>query len=150
MPVLQVIYSRMGWQSIVLSNWQQNSNWFNSSVSLKTKALIWAYVWRKVERIMFLNLIGLFSHALHYHGFHILFCCCCLVANSCQTLTTPYTVACRVVCPCDFPDKNSRVGCHFPLQGICLTQRSNPCLLQVSCIAGGSFTAEPPGKHILF
>ena len=29
----------------------------------------------------------------------------------------------------DFPDKNTRVGCHFLLQGIFLTQGSNPGLL---------------------
>ena len=31
--------------------------------------------------------------------------------------------------PCDFPGKNSRVGCHFLLQGIFPTQGLNPCLL---------------------
>ena len=36
------------------------------------------------------------------------------------------------------------MGCHFLLQGIFLTQRSNPRLC-VSCIASGFFTAEPPG-----
>ena len=29
----------------------------------------------------------------------------------------------------DFPGKNTRVGCHFLLQGIFLTQGSNPHLL---------------------
>ena len=29
----------------------------------------------------------------------------------------------------DFPGKNTKVGCHLRLQGIFLTQRSNPCLL---------------------
>ena len=33
------------------------------------------------------------------------------------------------LCPWDFPGKNTRVGCHFLLQGIVLTQGSNPCLL---------------------
>ena len=35
----------------------------------------------------------------------------------------------RLLCPCDFPGKNSGVGCHFLLQGIFLTQGSNQCLL---------------------
>ena len=37
----------------------------------------------------------------------------------------------RLLCPWDFPDKNARVGRHFLLQGIFLTQGSNPCLLQL-------------------
>ena len=35
----------------------------------------------------------------------------------------------RFLCPWDFPGKDTRVGCHFLLQGIFLTQRSNPGLL---------------------
>ena len=35
----------------------------------------------------------------------------------------------RLLCPWDSPDKNIAVGCHFLLQGIFLTQRSNPGLL---------------------
>ena len=35
----------------------------------------------------------------------------------------------RLLCPWDFPDKNTGVGCHFLLQGIFMTQGSNPCLL---------------------
>ena len=35
----------------------------------------------------------------------------------------------RLLCPWDFWGKNTGVGCHFLLQGLFLTQRSNPCLL---------------------
>ena len=35
----------------------------------------------------------------------------------------------RLLCPWDFPGKNTGVGCHFLLQGIFLTQGSNPHLL---------------------
>ena len=35
----------------------------------------------------------------------------------------------RRLCPGDFPGKNTGVGCHALLQGIFLTQRSNPCLM---------------------
>ena len=45
----------------------------------------------------------------------------------------------RLLCPWDFPGKNTGVGCHALLQGIFLTQGS-------TCIAGGFFMAEPPGK----
>ena len=34
----------------------------------------------------------------------------------------------RLLCPWDFPDKNTGVSCHFLLQGIFLTQGSNPHL----------------------
>ena len=35
----------------------------------------------------------------------------------------------RLLSPWDFPGKNTGVGCHARLQGIFLTQGSNPCLL---------------------
>ena len=35
----------------------------------------------------------------------------------------------RLLCPWNSPGKNTRVGCHFLLQGIFLTQGWNPCLL---------------------
>ena len=34
-----------------------------------------------------------------------------------------------LLCPWDFPGKNTAVDCHFLLQGIFLTQGLNPCLL---------------------
>ena len=54
----------------------------------------------------------------------------------------PWTAATRLLCPWDFPGKNTRMGCHFLLQGIIPTQGLNPHFLQVSCIAGGFLTAE--------
>ena len=35
----------------------------------------------------------------------------------------------RLLCPWDFPGKNTGAGCHFLLQGIFPTQESNPGLL---------------------
>ena len=35
----------------------------------------------------------------------------------------------RLLCPWDFPGKNTRMGCHFLLQGIFLTPGLNPRLL---------------------
>ena len=40
---------------------------------------------------------------------------------------TPQTT--RLLCPWDYPGKNTEVICHFLLQGIFSTQRLNPCLL---------------------
>ena len=42
---------------------------------------------------------------------------------------TLWTVPTRLLCPWDFPRKNTGVGCHFLFQGIFLTQGSNPSLL---------------------
>ena len=38
----------------------------------------------------------------------------------------------RLLCPWDFPSKNTRVGCHLLLQGIFPTQGSNPHFLHCS------------------
>ena len=61
-----------------------------------------------------------------------------LVAKSCLTLHNL-----MLFCPWDFPGKNTGVGSHFLLQGIFLTQESNPVS---SALAGGFFTTVPPGK----
>ena len=42
-------------------------------------------------------------------------------------LSTPWDPA-RLLCPWALPCKNTGVHCHSLLQGILLTQRSNPCL----------------------
>ena len=50
-----------------------------------------------------------------------------LVAQSCLTLHDPMECSppSPLKCPWDFPSKNTRMGCHFLLQGIFPTQRSN-------------------------
>ena len=40
----------------------------------------------------------------------------------------------RLLCPWDFPGKNTRVGCHFLFQGIFLTQELNLGLLHCKWI----------------
>ena len=52
-----------------------------------------------------------------------------LVTLSCPTLCDPWTAACQTLLSRDFPGKDTRVGCHFLLQGILPTQGSNPGLL---------------------
>ena len=53
---------------------------------------------------------------------------------------TPWTVACQVPLSMEFSSKDTGVDCHFLFKGIFPTQGSNPCLICVSCIAGGFFT----------
>ena len=64
---------------------------------------------------------------------------------------TLWTVATRLLCPWDSPGKNTGVGCHGPLQGIFLTQESNPCLLCLLLWQTDCLPLVPPGKpHMLY
>ena len=45
-----------------------------------------------------------------------------------------------------FPGKNTRVGCHFLLQGIFLTQGWNPCLICLLLWQADSLPLEPQGS----
>ena len=78
---------------------------------------------------------------------------CCMFSRpsgfslfSCKvdSVSTPWAVTHHVPMesPWDFPGKNTGVGCHFLLQGIFPTQRSNTRLPHRS----GFFPAEPPGR----
>ena len=54
---------------------------------------------------------------------------CCLVTKSCPALCDPMDCSLTgYVCPWDSLGKSIGVGCHFLLQGIFLTQGSNPGL----------------------
>ena len=61
-----------------------------------------------------------------------------------QLFVTPWTVVHQSVLPWDFPGKNTGVGCHFLLQGIFLTQGSNPCLLRLLHWQAASSPLAPP------
>ena len=61
-----------------------------------------------------------------------------------QLFAILWTIAARLLCPWDSPDKNTGVGCHAILQGIFLTQRSNPGLLHWQT---DSLPAEPPERE---
>ena len=47
-----------------------------------------------------------------------------------QPFATPWAVAQQSTWHMGFPGKDTGVGYHFLIQGICLDQGSNPCLLQ--------------------
>ena len=53
----------------------------------------------------------------------------------------------RLLCTWDFLGKNTRVDCHFLLQGIFLTKGSNLCILYCRHIPAGTLPAEPFGKY---
>ena len=50
----------------------------------------------------------------------------------------------RLLCPCDSPDNNTGVGCHALLQGIFLTQESNPHLFCILHWQAGSLPLASP------
>ena len=50
----------------------------------------------------------------------------------------------RLLCPWDFPDENTGMGCHFLLQGIFPTQGSN--FLNLPHWQADSLPLMPPGK----
>ena len=69
---------------------------------------------------------------LNYYSVHFVngfFVCVCSVVS--YSLRPPGTVARQILCPWNFPGKNTGVGCHFLLQGIFLTQGSNLHLLSL-------------------
>ena len=53
----------------------------------------------------------------------------CMCAQSCLTLRSHGLQAARLLCPWNFPGKNTGVGYHFSLQVIFPTQGLNPHLL---------------------
>ena len=65
------------------------------------------------------------------------FLCVCLI------LCDPVDRSPPGSCPWDSPGKNTRVGCHFLLQGILPTQGSNPHLLCLLCWQVGSLPLAP-------
>ena len=71
---------------------------------------------------------------------------CCLVAKSPLTLLGPHGLSSsRLLCPWNFPDKNTVVDCHFLLQRIFPTQGSNPHLLHWQA---GSLPLSHQGSHV--
>ena len=55
----------------------------------------------------------------------------------------------RLLCPWNFPSKNTGVGCHFLLQGIFSTQGLNPVSPASPALADRFFTTERPVKAFL-
>ena len=53
----------------------------------------------------------------------------------------------RLLCPWNFPCKNTGVGCYFLLQGIFPTKGSNPHFLHLLHWQMGSVMTAPPGTH---
>ena len=63
-----------------------------------------------------------------------------------QLFATLWTEPARFLCPWDSPGKNTGVGWHDLLQGIFLTERSNPCFWSLLHWQVGSLPLVLPGK----
>ena len=61
----------------------------------------------------------------------------------------PWMWPARLLCPRNVPGKNTRVGCHFLLQGVFLTQRSNRGLPHCGQILYRLSNQESPLYHTL-
>ena len=70
-------------------------------------------------------------------------CACSVVLSS---LRPHGLLPTRLLCPGDFPGKNTGVGCCFLLQGIFPLRDWT----HVSCVTGRFFTTEPSGKTFLW
>ena len=90
------------------------------------------------------------------YEFHIYVCLCVCVrarvcalsAQSCLTLRPHGLKPARLLCPWDFPGKNTGVGCHFLIQRIFPTQKIKPVSPASPAVAGEFFTTAAPGKPI--
>ena len=70
------------------------------------------------------------------------------VLSRVQLFATPWLGPASLLCLWNFPGKNPRLGCHFPLQGIFPTQGSNLCFLCLLHWQADSLPTAPPGKPI--
>ena len=76
------------------------------------------------------------------------FMCVCMYAQS--QSDCDLTQLARLLCPGNFPGKNTGVGCHFLCQGIFLTLGSNPHLLCLLHWQAGSLPPVLAGKPKIF
>ena len=79
-----------------------------------------------------------------------LYTCVCVCTFSHDHLfAAPWTVPARLLCPWNFPGKNTGVDCCYLLQGIFLTQGWNPQLWPLPHWQKGSLPLMSPGKPCL-
>ena len=71
--------------------------------------------------------------------------CCCSATVVSDSLQPHGLQPARLLCPWGSPGRNTGVGCHALLQGIVLTQGSNPSLLHWQA---DSLPSESPGKPV--
>ena len=70
----------------------------------------------------------------------------CVLVTQSWLFVIPRAVVHKLLCPWNSQGKNSRVGCHFLLQGIFLTQEWNPHLFCLLLCQACSLPLAPPEK----
>ena len=73
------------------------------------KCLAWVHSWRNNQKIYSVG------SSIKQQAWMLQKYPCGLVTKSCPSLVTSWTVAC-LLCPWDFPDENTGVGCHALFQ----------------------------------
>ena len=89
-------------------------------------------------------------YAYHFLAFFIVYhwCECMLCLSVMSNSLQPHGLQpAKLLCPWNFPGKNTGVGCHFPLRVIFPTQGQNSRCASAA-LAGGFFSTVPPGKPI--
>ena len=90
----------------------------NPTDVLAQQSDVWGWAWRA----------GRPGVGLHWWEEVVSFCCCS-DPKSCLTLLQPHGLQpTRLLCPWDFPGRNTGAGCHARLWGIFPTQGSDPRL----------------------
>ena len=94
-----------------------------------------------------------FSHPRGWHSGWLCSClicktnsflsCVCLLLSHIWLFETLWTVAQRLLCPWNSPNKNTGVGCHFLLQGDLPDQGIKP---RSPALQEDSLLSEPPGS----
>ena len=80
---------------------------------------------------------------VHVHGYAYVSVCVCLVAQSCQTLATPWIVAHQALLSMGFSRQDYWGGLSFPSLG----NLPNPGIKLITpALAARIFTTGPPGK----
>ena len=69
---------------------------------------------------------------------------CAHLFSCVQLFATPWAVTASLLCPRDFPGKNTEEGCHSLLWGIFLTLGSN-----AFPAPAGRFFTKPPGQWLM-
>ena len=78
----------------------------------------------------------------------LLFSWHCLVTKQCPNLLQPHgLLPARLLCPWNFPGKNTGAGCNFLLKGNLPDLGIEPAS---PALAGRFFTAQPPWQSMLF
>ena len=115
--------------------------------------LLWRYRFLKVLNFLFWKCATCFLHLFlgNYYTSSIfssyITSFFCLVASVVSNSLWPRgLLPTRLLCPWNSPGENTGVGCYALLQGMFPTRGPN-CVLPFSCIAGGFFTAGPPGME---